>query len=80
MRIIRWLGIGAIAFGVLVCGSIVGARFADGPLAILPGGPLVAGEFVTGPEPDWTFAGAIETIELQLLEPARSRTTWILEH
>ena len=80
MRIIRWLGIGAIAFAVLVGGIAVGARFSDGPLAIFAGGPLVAGEFVTGPEPDWTFASAIDTVELQLLEPARSRTTWILEH
>ena len=79
MRIIRWLGILVIAVAVLVGGIAAGARFADGPIAVFAGGPLVSGKFVTGPEPDWKFAREIETVELQLLDPARSRTTWILE-
>ena len=31
-------------------------------------------------EPDWRFIKDYDTVEFQLLEPARSRTTWIVEH
>ena len=79
MRIFRWLG---YLLAVLVIGIgavLIIARFADGPLGMIAGGPLVSGELVTAPEPDWSFARDIDTVELQLLEPPRSRTTWILE-
>ncbi len=84
MNILRKL---FVAFGVLVLilvvaiGALVlSARTSDGPLGVFAGGPLVAGELVTGPEPDWSFARDIRIIELQLLEPPRSRTTWLVEH
>ncbi len=80
MRVIRGL---AIVIGVLlvVIGLVlVAARFHDGPLGGIAGGPLVAGELVTGSEPDWRFVHDMPTVELQLLAPSRSRTTWILEH
>ena len=60
--------------------TLVGARFADGPIAIFAGGPFTSGELVTGAEPDWSFAHDITEVEFQLVEPPRSRTTWILEH
>ncbi len=65
-----------VALGALM----VSARFSDGPSAVFAGGPLVDGELVTGPEPDWSFARDVGTIELQLLEPPRSRLIWIAEH
>ena len=65
---------------LLVVLVLIGARFADGPVAIIAGGPFTSGELVTGPEPDWSFARDIEEVEFQLVEPPRSRTTWILEH
>jgi hypothetical protein len=65
-----------VAFG----GLLIGARFADGPVAIVAGGPFTSGELVTGAEPNWKFVRHIEEVEFQLLDPARSRTTWILEH
>lgn len=65
---------------LLVLLLVVGARFADGPLAIIPGGPLEAGELVTGPEPDWTFARDIAEMEFQLVEPPQSRTIWLQVH
>ena len=85
MRFLRWVG---IALAVLILGLVavaMVARSSDGPLdpfplALLPGGPLLAGELVTGPEPDWSFARDIELMEFQLLEPARSRTIWLLVH
>jgi hypothetical protein len=79
MRVIRWLGIIVVAVIVAIGALMFAARFSDGPLGIIAGGPLVAGELVTGPDPDWTFARDVPTIQLQLLEPPRSRTTWILE-
>jgi hypothetical protein len=80
MRFIRWFAI-LIAVVVVAIGAVlVAARFHDGPLGIIAGGALVKGELVTGPEPDWAFAHDIKTVEFQLLSPARSRTTWILEH
>ena len=76
-----------VVIGLLVLIPVVGlgalavaARFSDGPSVVFSGGPLVAGELVTGPEPDWSFAHDVGTIELQLLDPPRSRTIWIAEH
>jgi hypothetical protein len=77
---LRVLGGTVAALVVLVVGLLVGARFADGPLAIVAGGPFRTGELVTGPEPDWSFVRDLPEVEFQLLDPARSRTTWILYH
>ena len=80
MRILKWL---ARAIGVALLGLValvIGARFVDGPIAIIPGGPLESGEQVTGTEPDWTFARDIMEMEFQLVEPPRSRTTWLQVH
>ena len=65
---------------VLVGLLLVGARFSDGPIAIIAGGPFTSGELVSGPEPDWSFVREVREVEFQLLHPARSRTTWILAH
>lgn len=65
---------------LLLAVALVAARFADGPVAMIPGGPFTSGELVTGPEPDWSFARELREVELQLVDPPRSRTTWILEH
>jgi hypothetical protein len=65
---------------LLIGGLLVGARFADGPIAIVAGGPFRSGELVSGPEPDWSFVENVQEVEFQLLDPARSRTTWILHH
>ena len=54
-------------------------RFADGPNQVFSGGPLEAGALYAGPEPDWSFVGDIQTIELQLLDPPRSRRIWTAE-
>ncbi len=55
-------------------------RFTDGPNRFFSGGPLVSGELHTGPEPAWSFTDDIQTIELQLLDPPRSRRIWISAH
>ena len=77
MRVLKWL---AIAIGVAVALMVVvviGARFADGPIVIIPGGALEAGELVSGTEPDFTFARDLPEMELQLVEPPQSRTIWL---
>jgi hypothetical protein len=77
---LRILKIAARVFGVvvfLVGVLIIGARLADGPVAIIPGGPLEAGELVVGPEPDWSFARDFPEMEFQLEEPPISRTIWL---
>jgi hypothetical protein len=55
-------------------------RFEDGPNRVFSGGPLVAGDLHSGPDPDWSFVSEISTIELQLLDPAQSRRIWIAEY
>jgi len=65
-----------VAIGTL----LITSGSSDGPSAVFGGGPLVAGELVTGPEPDWSFARDIPVIELQLLDPPRSRLLFVVEH
>ena len=59
---------------------LFGMRFADGPYGIVAGGEFTSGERYLGPEPDWSFVKNRGEVEFQLLDPARSRTTWIVEH
>ena len=60
--------------------AAVKQRFADGPNRLFSGGPLVAGDLHAGAEPDWSFVRDIPTIELQLLDPPRSRRIWTTEY
>lgn len=72
-----------VVLAVLLLASaalVIGARTHDGPLAILAGGPFESGELVTAPEPDWSFVREVREVEFQLMDPPRSRTTWILDH
>ena len=78
--LIRMLGGLLIVLIVGVGALIIGARFSDGPLAIIAGGPFTTGQLVTDPVPDWSFIHDTQEVEFQLLEPTRSRTTWIIEH
>jgi hypothetical protein len=79
MQALRWIlrGVGVLAI-VLVLVA-VGARYSDGPLGPLAGGPLVAGERVRGLV-DWAFVEDVDTIELQLVKPPRSRTVRVVLH
>ena len=74
--------LGAIVGVIILCigGVLIAARFADGPWEIVAGGPFASGESYSGPEPDWSFVRELPTVEFQLIDPARSRTTWVLEH
>jgi hypothetical protein len=82
MRILKWLGYLVLALAVGIAALFGAARLHDGPmsgvLGMIPGGPLEAGDAVTTPVTDWSFARDIDTIEMQLQGDATSRTTWIL--
>lgn len=73
---LRILGLAIGGLLLLVAVVAFGARFADGPVAVFPGGPFESGEWVEETDVDWSFAAGIEEIELQ--SAGRSRTTWIL--
>jgi len=73
----RVLAAVAVAIATLLVGIFVYGRFSDGPVGFFSGGPFESGELVVG-EVDWRFATDVSTIELQLLEPPRSRTVWIV--
>jgi len=78
MKVLRWLVIALVVVVASIALVAFGARFADGPVAIFPGGPFESGEWVPDAQVDWTSAAGLEEIELQSGDPARSRTTWIL--
>ena len=81
MKLILKIVVGLLgSLVLLIVVLLIGARFADGPVAIIAGGPFTSGELVTGPEPDWSFVREIREVEFQLVEPPRSRVTWVLEH
>lgn len=79
MKLLRWLGIIVAVLVVLLVAVGVAARFSDGPLGIVPSGPLEAGELVTARDVDFSFVDPISTIELQLVDPPRSRTVWVVQ-
>ena len=78
MKVLKWLGIAMGALVLLLATVAFGARFADGPVAILPGGPFQSGEWVEDPNVDFGFAADIGEIELESGASPTSRTTWIL--
>lgn len=51
----------------------------DGPIEIFSGGPFQTGE-LTSTEPNWDSIKDRETLQFQLLDPPRSRTTWLAVH
>ncbi len=80
MKAVRWL---AVILAVILIGAVmigVLTRFQDGPTMAFPGGPFVSGEVVPSQGVDWSFLRDVDVVELELIEPPQSRTTWILYH
>ena len=71
---------GAILLGLVIILALSSftVGFLDGPLGIVAGGPLTSGDLVPSEGVDFSFAKNIDTIEFQLLDPPRSRTTWVI--
>ena len=80
MIVLKWLGIGFAVFAAAVAMLFIGARFADGPIEIIPGGPFTSGEWVAAPVGDWGFVADMETVQIQLEGASTSRTVWIASH
>lgn len=78
--LLRILGIGVLVIVVGTAVLAVVARFHDGPIALLAGGPFTSGEPVELTWHDATFLTDVEEIEWQLEEPPRSRITWVVVH
>lgn len=80
-RIVRRVIIG-FALGALAClAAVVMGHFSDGPLEIIPGVPggRLSGEVERDPDPDWSFARDLDTIELQISSsPPRSIFTGVV--
>ncbi len=80
MAALRWIVRSVVVVLLLGAALVVGARFHDGPIGPVPGGPLVSGDIASEPVRDWSFAADVREIELQLDAQRISRTTWILVH
>ncbi len=78
--IFKWVAALLVVVAAAVAVLLIGARFSDGPIAIVAGGPFTSGTPYVGDEPDWSFLKDTQEVEFQLLSPERSRTTWIIEH
>ena len=52
----------------------------DGPIEIFAGGPFKSGERVESEQLDIANLKDRVTIQFQMLQPARSRTTWLVVH
>jgi len=64
---------------ILIAGLLFSARYYDGPLEIIAGGPFKTGDLSPAPD-DWSYLVDRDTIEFQTLDPARSRTVWLAVH
>lgn len=78
-KILRGIGFFLLAFVVLAGAFLVYARFSDGPLEIVAGGPFTTGQLTETPA-SWAFIRDRDVIEFQTLNPARSRTVWLGVH
>ena len=74
-----WFGKLVAGIVVVILAFFVVTRFTDGPMGIITGGAFSSGEVVSE-EPDWRYVKDYDIVEFQLLDHARSRTTWIVEH
>jgi hypothetical protein len=78
--VLRILGVLLLLAALGLAATAVAARFHDGPIAVFAGGPFRSGEWAELSWHDASFLADRDEIEWQLLEPARSRVTWVLVH
>jgi hypothetical protein len=80
-RAIRIIIVFVILGVVALLAALVGGRFSDGPVELIPGipgGPL-SGELDPVTDPDWSFARDVDPIELQInSSPPRSIFTSVV--
>ena len=74
----RWLAALAVGVAAVALFASVIAHSSDGPIGPLAGGPFRSGELVPEAKIDWESLARTPTVELQLVDPPRSRTTHIV--
>ncbi|MBJ22697.1 MAG: hypothetical protein GY910_27590 [bacterium] len=79
-KVLRGLGSIVLVLIALLMVVAVYARMHDGPVRAFAGGTLDSGPWNDSHGIDWSFAADLPTLELQLLEPPRSRTVWMIHH
>lgn len=79
LTFLKRIFIGLLLLLAILAGGLYAARFNDGPLEIIAGGPFKTGELSPAPD-DWSFLTDRDTIAFQTLNPARSRTVWLAVH
>lgn len=80
LKLIKWLVYLILATVIAGAVYVYAMRSADGPSGLVAGGAFTTGNLQEGSEPDWSFLRDRGEVEFQLVEPPRSRTTWIVEH
>lgn len=75
-KLLKWFGLTLLTLAIVIALFLFSARFHDGPLEIIAGGPFTTGTPAAAPS-DWSFLTDRATIEFQTLDPARSRTVWL---
>ena|SRR5215475_834573 len=78
MALIRLTGVVLLGAAVVVAAVAVAARFSDGPIGPFAGGPFRSGQPFVGLQIDWQALAHNPQVELQLLNPPRSRTTHLV--
>lgn len=78
MKALRWLALALGGVAAILGLVALTARLSDGPIGPFQGGALVAGALVDKAIADWGFLESVGQIEMQLLDPPRSRTTWVV--
>jgi len=76
-RFFRWTGLLILVIVAGLALTALAARMSDGPIGAFAGGPLESGERMSEGLSDWTEFRGVDAIDLQLLEPPRSRRVWI---
>lgn len=78
-RIVGWLLLLACLGLAGIAIVFAAARFHDGPLGPIPGGPFQASAVSGLPDP--AQAAAADTVEIEVGQPEpKTRTTWVIEH
>ncbi len=78
-KLVKGLAITIAIVVAAITALLVTARFSDGPLEIISGGPFTSGELAVTPL-DWNFLKERSTLEFQTMKPATSRTVWLAVH
>jgi len=78
--LLRMLGILVLVVVAALGATAIAARFHDGPIAMFAGGPFESGEWADLSWHDASFLADTAEIEWQLVDPPRSRITWVVVH